>query len=100
MQLKWSKSAMCSGPRAPCKGALLCAVKGAGSQQEKDPPGNWVAPAGSNRSGGGGNATVGAWATMAGRRPMNGPPKPLPQSAATPVSKEALKRLDRMRNNF
>jgi len=27
----------------------------------RDPPGNWVAPAGSSRSGGGGNEAVGAF---------------------------------------
>ena len=35
---------------APCKGAEVLRVQ--------VPPGNWVAPAGSNRSGGGGNETV------------------------------------------
>ncbi len=39
---------------------LQCAVKGAGPQREIDPPGNWIAPPGSNRSGGGGNKAVGA----------------------------------------
>jgi hypothetical protein len=33
----------------------LCAVKGAGLQRVKVPPGNWFAPPGSNGSGGGGN---------------------------------------------
>ena len=37
-----------------------CAVKGAGSLRVKVPPGNWFAPPGSNRSGGGGNEAVGA----------------------------------------
>jgi hypothetical protein len=37
-----------------------CAVKGAEPQREINPPGNWIAPPGSNRSGGGGNKTVGA----------------------------------------
>ena len=38
---------------APCKGAGLPRVQ--------SPPGNWVAPAGSNRSGGGGNEAAGAF---------------------------------------
>src|SRR4029077_12055853 len=38
-----------------------CAVKGAGLQRVKLPPGNWCAPPGSNRSGGGGNKPVGAF---------------------------------------
>ena len=40
---------------APCKGV--------GLQWVQLPPGNWVAPAGSYRSGGGGNETVGAFET-------------------------------------
>src|SRR3954471_16875037 len=40
------------GVGAPCKGAGLPWVQ--------SPPGNWVAPAGSNRSGGGGNEAAGA----------------------------------------
>src|ERR1019366_5694026 len=39
---------------------LQCAVKGTGPQREINPPGNWIAPPGSNRSGGGGNKAVGA----------------------------------------
>src|SRR5207247_5896736 len=39
---------------------LRCAVKGAGPQREINPPGNWIAPPGSNRSGGGGNKAAGA----------------------------------------
>src|SRR5690348_14236954 len=39
---------------------LQCAVKGAGPQREINPPGNWIAPPGSNRSGGGGNKAAGA----------------------------------------
>jgi hypothetical protein len=35
--------------------------KGAGLQRVQLPPGNSVAPAGSNRSGGGGNETAGAF---------------------------------------
>jgi len=38
-----------------------CAVKGAGLQRVKLPPGNWFAPPGSNRNGGGGNEAVGAF---------------------------------------
>ena len=34
--------------------------KGAGRLRVKVPPGNWVAPPGSNQSGGGGNEAVGA----------------------------------------
>jgi len=37
-----------------------CAVKGAGLQRVQLPPGNWFAPPGSNRNGGGGNEAVGA----------------------------------------
>ena len=37
--------------------------KGVGLQWVQFPPGNWVAPAGSYRSGGGGNETVGAFET-------------------------------------
>ena len=36
------------------------ARKGAGVLRVRVPPGNWVAPAGSNRSGGGGNEAAGA----------------------------------------
>jgi hypothetical protein len=39
----------------------LCAVKGADLQRVRFPPGNWIAPAGSNRSGGGGNEAVEAF---------------------------------------
>jgi len=35
-------------------------VKGAGPQREINPPGNWIAPPGSNWSGGGGNKAAGA----------------------------------------
>src|SRR5258708_40177705 len=42
------------------EGRLQCAVKGTGPQREKDPPGNWIAPPGSNGSGGGGNKAAGA----------------------------------------
>jgi hypothetical protein len=44
-----------------CQLAKQCAVKGAGLQWVKLPPGNWFAPPGSNRSGGEGNQTVGAF---------------------------------------
>ena len=37
-----------------------CAVKGAGQQWVKFPPGNWFAPPGSNRSGSRGNEAAGA----------------------------------------
>ncbi len=40
---------------ADLKRTQLCAVKGADLQRVKVPPGNWSAPPGSNRSGGGGN---------------------------------------------
>jgi len=42
--------------------SLMCAVKkkGVGLQWVQFAPGNWVAPAGSYRGGGGGNETVGA----------------------------------------
>ncbi len=39
----------------------MCAVKGAGQQWVQVPPGNWIAPPGSNRSGGEGNEAVGAF---------------------------------------
>ena len=39
---------------------LQCAVKSAGPQREINPSGNWIAPPGSNRSGGGDNKAVGA----------------------------------------
>ena len=38
--------------------AAQCAVKGAGQQRVQVPPGNWIAPPGSNRSSGGGNETA------------------------------------------
>jgi hypothetical protein len=38
-----------------------CAVRGAGQQRVQVPPGNWIAPPGSNRSGGRGNETAGAF---------------------------------------
>jgi len=41
------------GHSAPCKGADL--------QRVQFPPGNWIAPAGSNRSDGGGNEAVKAF---------------------------------------
>ena len=37
-----------------------CAVKRRWSTAGKDPPGNWIAPPGSNWSGGGGNKAAGA----------------------------------------
>jgi hypothetical protein len=37
-----------------------CAVKGAGQQWVKFPPGNWFVPPGSNRSSRGGNEAAGA----------------------------------------
>ncbi len=46
---------------------LMCAVKGAGQQWVRVPPGNWIAPPGSNRSGGSGDEAVGA-------APVAGPP--------------------------
>ena len=45
------------------KSVSVCAVKGFGFPGVTMPPGNWVAPAGSYRSGGGGNETVGAFET-------------------------------------
>ncbi len=41
--------------------AKQCAVKGAGLQRVQLPPGNWFAPPGNNRNGGGGNEAVGAF---------------------------------------
>jgi hypothetical protein len=40
---------------------IACAVKGAGLQRVQLPPGNWIAPPGSNRNGGRGNDAVGAF---------------------------------------
>src|SRR5262245_25493882 len=40
---------------------FVCAVKGADLQRVQVPPGNSVAPAGSNRSGGGGNEAAEAF---------------------------------------
>jgi hypothetical protein len=45
----------------------MCAVKGAGQQWVRVPPGNWIAPPGSNRSGGRGDEAVGAFG-VEGRR--------------------------------
>ena len=42
---------------------MLRRVKVLALQWVQFPPGNWVAPAGSYRSGGGGNETVGAFET-------------------------------------
>ena len=39
----------------------VCAVKGGGPQRELNPPGNWFAPPGSNRSSGGGNKAAEAF---------------------------------------
>ena len=39
----------------PSTRQLQCAVKGAGPQWVQIPPGNWIAPPGSNRSSSGGN---------------------------------------------
>ena len=45
-------------------GQTWCApCKGVGLQWVQLPPGNWVVPAGSYRSGGGGNEAVGAFET-------------------------------------
>jgi hypothetical protein len=38
--------------------AFTCAVKGVGQQWVKVPPGNWIAPPGSNRGSGGSNETA------------------------------------------
>ena len=46
--------------RAPSR-ILGCAVKGGGPQRELNPPGNWFAPPGSNRSSGGGNEAAEAF---------------------------------------
>ena len=39
---------------------VLCAVKGVGQQRVQVPPGNWIAPPGSNRSSGRGDEAAGA----------------------------------------
>ena len=49
------------------RACFMCAVKGAGQQWVQVPPGNWIAPPGSNRSGGRGNEAVGAFG-VEGRR--------------------------------
>ena len=51
------------GGRSWKKLVSVCAVKGFGFPGVTMPPGNWVAPAGSYRSDGGGNETVGAFET-------------------------------------
>jgi hypothetical protein len=56
--------------RAPAGQTRLCAVKGVDLQWVQLPPGNWFAPAGSYRSGGGGNEAVGAFETNAWLRAM------------------------------
>jgi len=43
------------------KYGLGCAVKGGGPQRELNPPGNWFAPPGNNRSRGGGNEAAEAF---------------------------------------
>jgi hypothetical protein len=44
----------------PLAAISQCAVKGAGQQRVRFPPGNWFAPPGSNRSSGLGNEAAGA----------------------------------------
>ena len=39
----------------------MCAVQGAGPQWVQFPPGNWIAPPGSNRRSRGGNESAGAF---------------------------------------
>jgi hypothetical protein len=48
-------------PHESARSGLMCAVKGAGQQWVQIPPGNWVAPPGSNRSGGGGDEAAEAF---------------------------------------
>ena len=45
-------------PESPLAKIGRCAVKGAGQQRVQVPPGNWIAPPGSNRSSRGGNETT------------------------------------------
>src|SRR5215472_9250338 len=47
--------------RLPANRKLRCAVQGAGPQWVQFPPGNWIAPPGSNRSSRGGNESAGAF---------------------------------------
>jgi len=47
-----------TNPAKEYPAATQCAVKGAGQQRVQVPPGNWIAPPGSNRSSGGGNETA------------------------------------------
>ena len=54
-------------------GSFCAPWKGVGLQWVQFPPGNWVAPAGSYRSGGGGNETVGAFETNGSLRRFSEP---------------------------
>ena len=59
---KAGRTAIADGKSQPAViGGKKCAVKGAGLQRVQRPPGNWIAPPGSNRSGGEGNEAVGAF---------------------------------------
>ena len=59
-----SSSVVRSKPGGGIRGRESCAPwKGVDLQWVQFPPGNWVAPAGSYRSGGGGDETVGAFET-------------------------------------
>jgi hypothetical protein len=49
-----------SNSRQRASTTVLCAVKGAGQQRVQVPPGNWIAPPGSNRSSGRGDEAAGA----------------------------------------
>jgi len=61
---KVSESFIANADSAVSQLGQQCAVKGAGLQWVHLPPGNWFAPPGSNRSGGEGNQTVGAFSAL------------------------------------
>ena len=58
--LRTSRAASAAGRLRP-NAVTGCAVKGGDPQRELNPPGNWFAPPGSNRSSGGGNEAAEAF---------------------------------------
>ena len=56
-----SRAQQLIAPGLPAIRKLLCAVKGAGPQWVQIPPGNWIAPPGSNRRSRGGNESAEAF---------------------------------------
>jgi hypothetical protein len=69
-------------------------VKGAGQQWVQVPPGNWIAPPGSNRSGGGGNETAGAFG-VEGRRGDLASLQAVKEMNAVQASKRSMQELTR-----